>query len=54
MLCVICCMHSATCFFFFFQIFDMLLNGDIYPYPTFYFNVTGVTNYDNILRQEVC
>jgi hypothetical protein len=37
-----------------FQIFDFLLNGDIYPYPTYFFNVTGSTNYYNILRQEVC
>ena len=35
------------------QIFDMLLNGDTYPYPSYYKNVTGSDNYDNILRCEV-
>ena len=33
-----------------FQIFDKLMNGDIYPYPTYFYNVTGVTDYYNILR----
>ena len=31
----------------------MLLNGDIFPYPSYYKNVTGSDNYDNILRCEV-
>lgn len=35
-----------------FKIFDMLLNGDLSPYPTFFYNATGSTNYYNILRQE--
>lgn len=26
------------------------MNGDIYPYPTYFYNVTGVTDYYNILR----
>jgi vitellogenic carboxypeptidase-like protein len=33
-----------------FEIFDMLLNGDLFPYPSYYKNVTGSDNYDNILR----
>jgi vitellogenic carboxypeptidase-like protein len=33
-----------------FLIFDRLMNGDIYPYPTYFYNVTGVTDYYNILR----
>ena len=32
------------------QVFDRLMNGDIYPYPTYFYNVTGVTDYYNILR----
>lgn len=32
-----------------FDVFDTLLNGDIYPYPTYFFNVTGTTNYFNYL-----
>ena len=36
------------------QIFDMLLNGDLFPYPSYYKNVTGSDNYDNILRCVVC
>ena len=35
------------------KVFDMLLNGDIYPYPTYFYNATGSTNYFNILRQQV-
>eukprot|EP00931_Biecheleriopsis_adriatica_P037479 TRINITY_DN21491_c0_g1_i1.p1 TRINITY_DN21491_c0_g1~~TRINITY_DN21491_c0_g1_i1.p1 ORF type:complete len:262 (+),score=45.64 TRINITY_DN21491_c0_g1_i1:77-862(+) len=31
-----------------FDVFDEMLNGDFYPYPTFYANVTGMsTNYFN-------
>ena len=26
------------------------MNGDIYPYPTYFYNVTGVKDYYNILR----
>ena len=26
------------------------MNGDIYPYKTYFYNVTGVTDYYNILR----
>jgi vitellogenic carboxypeptidase-like protein len=33
-----------------FLVFDELMNGDIYPYPTYFYNVTGVTDYYNILR----
>jgi vitellogenic carboxypeptidase-like protein len=33
-----------------FLVFDRLMNGDIYPYPTYFYNVTGVTDYYNILR----
>lgn len=35
-----------------FAIFDFLVNGDIYPYPTYFFNVTGTTDYYNYLRTE--
>lgn len=30
-----------------FLLFDSLLNGDFYPYPTYYTNITGLTNYFN-------
>ncbi|XP_064401449.1 probable serine carboxypeptidase CPVL isoform X2 [Halichondria panicea] len=33
-----------------FKIFDALLNGDLIPYPTYLYNITGSTNYYNILR----
>lgn len=32
-----------------FDVFDRYLNGDFFPYPTFYENVTGQTNYFNFL-----
>lgn len=32
-----------------FMIFDTLLNGDITPYPSFFYNVTGTKNYYNFL-----
>ena len=35
------------------QVFDMLLNGDIFPYPTYFYNITGSTNYFNILKFTV-
>lgn len=35
-----------------FQCFDMLLNGDIYPYPTLFQNVTGFTYYFNMLWNQ--
>jgi len=31
-----------------FDIFDELLNGDFYPYPTYFYNITGSANYFNI------
>ncbi|XP_030636847.1 putative serine carboxypeptidase CPVL [Chanos chanos] len=33
-----------------FELFDSLLNGDILPYPSFYQNATGCTNYFNYLQ----
>ena len=35
------------------EIFDELFAGLLYPYPTYFYNITGMTNYDNILRQDV-
>lgn len=32
-----------------FLAFDEFLNGDFYPYPTYFFNITGTTNYFNFL-----
>ena len=37
-------------FFKAFQIFDFLLNGDIFKYKTYFQNVTGCTFYFNILQ----
>ncbi len=31
-----------------FKVFDEMLNGDFYPYPTYFQNITGVTNYFNL------
>ncbi|KAG7469698.1 hypothetical protein MATL_G00131650 [Megalops atlanticus] len=33
-----------------FEVFDSLLNGDVSPYPSFFQNVTGCTNYFNFLQ----
>uniref|UniRef100_A0A8C8BSF4 Probable serine carboxypeptidase CPVL n=1 Tax=Oncorhynchus tshawytscha TaxID=74940 RepID=A0A8C8BSF4_ONCTS len=33
-----------------FEVFDSLLNGDILPYPSFFQNATGCTNYFNYLQ----
>ena len=33
-----------------FDVWDEFLNGDVYPYPSFYKNVTGSNDYDNVLR----
>ncbi|KAB5586952.1 hypothetical protein PHYPO_G00007410 [Pangasianodon hypophthalmus] len=33
-----------------FEVFDMLMNGDIAPYPSFFQNATGCTNYNNYLQ----
>ena len=35
-----------------FNIFDMLMNGDLYPYPTYFYNITGSTDYYNILNTK--
>ena len=33
-----------------FDIFDEFLNGDFYPYPTYFYNITGSTEYFNFLN----
>lgn len=33
-----------------FEVFDSLLNGDVVPYPSFFQNVTGCTNYFNYMQ----
>lgn len=33
-----------------FAIFDMLLNGDFYPYPSYFYNCTGMEYYYNYLQ----
>lgn len=35
-----------------FQIFDFLLNGDLYPYKPYFYNVTNTNNYYNFLMTE--
>lgn len=35
------------------QVFDSLLNGDVVPYPSFYQNATGCTNYFNYMQCQV-
>jgi len=31
-----------------FEVFDEFINGDFFPYPTYFFNITGVANYFNL------
>lgn len=38
---------------FYLQVFDSLLNGDIDPYPSFFQNATGCTNYFNYMTCQV-
>jgi len=33
-----------------FNIWDEMLNGDIYPYPNYFHNITGSNDYDNMLN----
>jgi len=33
-----------------FRAFDELMNGDFYPHPTYFFNITGTNNYFNFLN----
>ena len=35
-----------------FAIFDYMLNGDFFPYPTYYRNTTGLTDYFNIVPPQ--
>lgn len=35
------------------QVFDSLLNGDVEPYPSFFKNATGCTNYFNYMTCQV-
>lgn len=35
------------------QVFDGLLNGDLDPYPSFFQNATGCTNYFNYMQCQV-
>ena len=46
-------MLRLSCFIMNFQIFDMLLNGDLYPYKPYFYNVTLTNNYYNFLLTEV-
>ncbi len=42
-----------TCLYRLSQIFDALFNGDLIVYPTYLYNMTGSTNYYNILKTSV-
>merc|ERR1711990_605567 len=33
-----------------FEIWDEMLNGDIFPYPNYFHNITGSNDYDNFMR----
>jgi len=35
-----------------FSVFDEMMNGDFYPYPTYFTNITGLTNYFNFLDPD--
>ena len=33
-----------------FDVWDEMLNGDIYPYPNYFHNITGLNDYDNFIN----
>lgn len=33
-----------------FNVWDEMLNGDVFPYPNFFHNITGSNDYDNFMR----
>lgn len=33
-----------------FEVWDEMLNGDLYPYPNYFHNISGSNDYDNFLR----
>jgi vitellogenic carboxypeptidase-like protein len=35
-----------------FTVWDELINGDVYPYPNYFRNVTGLKDYDNFLNTD--
>lgn len=35
-----------------FEVWDEMLNGDIYPHPVYFKNITGSDDYDNFMRTE--
>lgn len=35
-----------------FRAFDEMLNGDFFPYPTYFFNITGISGYFNFLNPQ--
>ena len=35
-----------------FRVWDEMLNGDLYPYPNYFHNITGSNDYDNFLRTD--
>jgi vitellogenic carboxypeptidase-like protein len=35
-----------------FHVFDEFLNGDFFPYPTYFFNITGMNNESNSFRNR--
>lgn len=45
------CVYYLPCCTF--QVFDFLLNGDLYPYKPYFYNVTHTNNYYNFLLTEV-
>jgi len=54
-----CCCHllpASVCVCLWcahFQVWDVLMNGDMSPYPSFYTNCTGSVDYFNYLRSSV-
>lgn len=33
-----------------FEVWDRMLNGDIFPYPNYFHNISGSNDYDNFLN----
>eukprot|EP01065_Artemidia_motanka_P012137 TRINITY_DN1663_c0_g1_i1.p1 TRINITY_DN1663_c0_g1~~TRINITY_DN1663_c0_g1_i1.p1 ORF type:complete len:501 (+),score=190.55 TRINITY_DN1663_c0_g1_i1:74-1504(+) len=35
-----------------FNVWDEMLNGDVYPYPNYFHNITGLNDYDNYMNTD--
>lgn len=35
-----------------FRVWDEMLNGDLFPYPNYFHNITGSNDYDNVMNTD--